>query len=591
MEHTMKRKFVQIAALCLAAALVLTLCGGMASASPAGSNDRIIRVGLHYGTGAMEGLNLLNEEGSGYRFGYYDGSNQFVELGSTSQTAISVVETVNVYYGTYDKYSSYHTSIPSSVAVGEYHLELPGVYQTFAEAQGAASLYAGGFAAYIGGTYYARVGNYTTRDGAAAAQAALATQGAYTELRGTSGFGVSVVATGTNTILFQYDDLGNGTGLGVEPIQTGAGKCTTWSKDCLYNGGFRFERINGGKLTVVNMVGLEDYVKGVVANEMSDSWPIEALKAQAVAARSYALSLGSKHSVHHFDICFDTDCQAYYGREKAGANSDAAVDQTAGQVALYNGKVAQTYYYSSNGGASESVSIAWESNQSLYPYLVGVVDPYEETLNLKNTWTRTVSSAELISKVLMEYAVNGPIVSAAISSYSPTGNPKTVTFTDSAGKSYSVSTYKIVRRLGLRSYRYGFEGSGTSPNEPAAPSGDISINGATQVDGTFGLYAIDGNGSLTPMSGDVYVITDSGTSLLSQSGSQNSGQNQNPGQSTSVEWASSASAVNGSITFAGRGWGHNIGMSQFGAKAMAEQGHTYQQILQFYYTGITVGYM
>ena len=49
--------------------------------------------------------------------------------------------------------------------------------------------------------------------------------------------------------------------------------------------------------------------------------------------------------------------------------------------------------------------------------------------------------------------------------------------------------------------------------------------------------------------------------------------------------------MNGSITFAGRGWGHNIGMSQFGAKAMAEQGHTYQQILQFYYTGITVGYM
>ena len=49
--------------------------------------------------------------------------------------------------------------------------------------------------------------------------------------------------------------------------------------------------------------------------------------------------------------------------------------------------------------------------------------------------------------------------------------------------------------------------------------------------------------------------------------------------------------VNGSITFAGRGWGHNIGLSQFGAKAMAEQGYTYLQILQFYYTGITVGYM
>ena len=579
----MRRNFVQIAALFLSV-LLLVLGSGTASAAPAGTGERIIRVGLHYGTGAIEGVNLLNEEGSGFRFGYYDSSNRFVELGVASQTAISVVETVNVYYGTYDGYQSYHTAAASSIAVGEYHLELPGTYLSFAEAQAEASAYPGGFAAYIGGVYYARVGNYTTRDGAVAAQASLAAQGVYSELRGTSGFGVNVVATGTNAILFQYDDLGSGTGLGVEPIQTGAEKCTTWSKGCLYNGGFRFERINGGKLTVVNIVGLEDYVKGVVANEMDNSWPTEALKAQAVAARSYALSLGSKHAAHHFDICFDTDCQAYYGREKAGANSDAAVDQTAGQVCLYNGKVAQTFYYSSNGGASESVSIAWESNQSLYPYLVGVVDPYEASLNLDNSWTRTFSSSELISKLFSGYSVSPPLVSASISSYSPTGNPKTVTFTDSAGKNYSVSTYRMIKNLGLRSYRYGFAGDGGFRTMPTNPSGRVSLNGSVPVDSLSGLYAMDGSGNLTPINGGVYVITDSGTSLLDQGGGQNQGQGAN-------QWASSATAVNGSITFAGRGWGHNIGMSQFGAKAMAEQGHTYQQILQFYYTGIMVGYM
>ena len=84
------------------------------------------------------------------------------------------------------------------------------------------------------------------------------------------------------------------------------------------------------------------------------------------------------------------------------------MDQTAGQVCLYNGKVAQTFYYSSNGGASESVSIAWESNQSLYPYLVGVVDPYEASLNLDNSWTRTFSSSELISKLFSGYSVSPP---------------------------------------------------------------------------------------------------------------------------------------------------------------------------------------
>lgn len=588
MEHQMKGKFVQIAALCLSAVLLLAAGGEKASAAPVPSaaSERIMRVGLHYGTGAMEGMNLLNEKGSGYRFGYYDASNRFVELGSTSQTAISAVETVNVWYGTYDKYTSYHTAITSAVAVGEYHLELPGTYQTFAEAQGMASLYQGGFAAYIGGMFYVRIGNYTTRDGAVAAQSALAAQGVYTELRGTSGFGVSVVATGTSNILFQYDDLGSGTGLGIEPISVNGEKCATWSKDCLYNGGFRFERINGGKMTVVNIVELEDYVKGVVANEMSDSWPIEALKAQAVAARSYALSLGSKHGSHHFDICFDVDCQAYYGREKAGANSDGAVDQTAGQVALYNGQTAQTFYYSSNGGASQSVSVVWGSNQALYPYLAEVADPYEASLNLNNSWTRTVTSTEIISKVLREYAVSGPIVSAEVSSYTNAGNPWMFTFTDSAGKKFSVRSGRVYQGLGLPSCRFGFAGSGgnSQPTPPAAPSGSVSINGSTPVSGTAGLYAVDGNGNLTALGGDVYVVTDSGTSPLGQGGGSDQGQG-------SSQWASSAAVVNGSITFAGRGWGHNIGMSQFGAKAMAEQGRTYQQILQFYYTGITVGYM
>ena len=578
----MKRKFVQIAALCLSAALLLALGGGKASAALLSDpNGRIIRVGLHYGTGAMEGLNLLNDVGSGFRFGYYDSANQFVELSSTQQKAISVVPTVNVYYGTYNKYTSYHTALTSSaVAVGEYHLQLPGTYSTFDAAQAAASAYSGGFPAYIGGVFYARIGNYITRDKAVAAQSTLVAQGVSTALAGTSKYGVSVVITGTNTILFQYDDQGRGTGLGIEPVSVNGEKCTTLSKGCLYNGGFRFERINGGKLTVVNIVGFEDYIEGVVATEMSNSWPIEALKAQAVAARSYALTLGTKHGTHHFDICDDIHCQRYTGQTSAGANSNAAVDQTVGQVALYNGKVISAFYYSSNGGASQSVSVVWGSNQSLYPYLMEVADPYEETLNLKNTWERTITSERIISRLLSGNNVTAPIVSAEITAYTQAGNPWMISFTDSAGKSFSMRSGKVYSELGLPSCRFGFAGSGAS--QPTTPSGGVSINGTTPVSGVSGLYAIDGNGKLTALGGDVYVATDSGTSMLGQSGGQSQG---------SGQWASSASAVNGSITFVGRGWGHNIGLSQFGAKAMAQQGYTYQQILQFYYTGITVGYM
>ena len=549
----MKRKFVQIAASCLSAALLLSFGGERAAAAPLPSpaGGRVIRVGLHYGTGAMEGLNLENETGSGFRFGYYDGSSQFVPMGSTAQKAISIVPTVNVYYGTYNGYASYHAALTSSaIAVGVYHLQLPGTYASFEEAQAAAAQYPGGFPAYINGVFYARVGNYTTSDQARAAQAAL---GAACELAWTSKYGVNAVATGTNTILF----------------------------------GFRFERINGGMLTVVNMVELEDYVKGVIPYEMSDSWPLEALKAQAVAARSYAVALGTAHGSGHFDLCNSIHCQVYQGRNKAGANSDAAVDQTAGQFALYNGKAAQTFFYASNGGASESVSNVWGSNQANYPYLVGKADPYELTLNLNDYWNRTFTSAQIISRVLKDYSVSGSITSASVSSYTGAGNPKTITFTDSAGKNYTVSSAKVYSSLGLPSFRFGFAGSGTAQPAPAptAPSGDVTVNGSTPVGGTSGLYAIDGNGNLTPLRGDVYVVTDGGA--VSQLG-QDQVQPSNPG---STPWSGSAAAVNGSLTFSGRGWGHNIGMSQRGAYAMAEQGYTYQQILQFYYTGITVGYM
>ncbi len=583
----MKRKFVQIAALCLSAVLLALCAGGnRAAAAPAGGSGRIIRVGLHYGTGSMEGLNFANTTGEGFRFGYYDGNDRFVPLGSTGQKAISVVKTVNVYYGTFGGYTSYHSALAgAAVAVGEYHLQLPGSYATFAEAQGAASAYQGGFPACIGGVFYSRIGNYTTREKAVEAQAALASQGVEASLKGTTEYGISVVITGTNTILFQYDDLGQGTGLGMEANAGGPGEYVTLSKRCTYVGGFRFERVSGGSLTVVNLLDFEDYIKGVVPHEMSNSWPIEALKAQAVAARSYALSLGSKHSKYHFDICAETHCQAYSGRTRAGSNSDAAVDQTAGQVAMWNGRIAQTAYYSSNGGASESSSTVWGSNQANYPYLVGKADPYEAASGVQNDYTKTVDSATLASKLKAAGCdVGGGVASIAVTSLTDSGNPKLVTFTGINGKSYPLSSRAVVGMLGLSSYRYGFDTAAVStPSGPSGPS--LSVNG-NPVNGLDGLYAVDGSGNIVPVGEDAYVITGSGEV-------QQIGQGGGSGGSTGggLGTLSSTTGKNGVFTFIGKGWGHNVGMSQWGAYAMAKQGYTYLNILQFYYTGITVGYM
>ena len=615
----MKKKFVQIAALCLSAAL-LSLSGGRQAASAGSSNTsgRIIRVGLHhdgpYGTGSVEGLNLANKTGSGFRFGYYDSSNRFVQLGFTAETAISVVKTENVYYGTHNGYKSYHSALTTSdAAVGKYYLQLPETYPTFAQAQAAAAAHEdrNGFPACIGGEYFVRIGSYTTRDKAAADQAELAELGVAAEVTETLASGVNVVVTASSTIVFQYDDLGKGTGLGIEPnapaIPEDGGpdnpedggkdnqedggpdiaalsaedgvKYTTWSKNCLYYGGFRFERIGGGNMTVVNILDLEDYVKGVVPHEMSDSWPLEALKAQAVAARSYAVSLGDRHRGSHFDICDNTHCQAYSGQTRAGNNSNAAVDDTAGQVILYNNKVAQAYYYSSNGGASEGVAAVWGSNQADYPYLVGKPDPYEAAAGVNNDYTKTFTAGALAAILRNEgYGeVGASIVSVEIISLTDAGNPKQITFTDNNGEQFTLNTRFVKSMLGLSSFRYGL-----APSQASASG--VSVNGSAPVDAGR-LYAVDGNGNTVSLTGDLYVLTGSGTLPLEQGGTGGGS------VSGGVGSLGIATADSGPFTFVGKGWGHNVGMSQWGAYAMAKLEKTYSEILQFYYTDVKVGYM
>lgn len=534
-----------------------------------GLESTIIRVGLYYGSDTLDGANLANHKGAGFAFGYYDSDNDFIQVGQTAAGSISIVKTENVGYGNYNGYTSYHTVLAASAAVtvGCYHLQTLESYESFEGAAAAAEQYDGGFAAWIAGAYRVRIGNYLDRASAQAAQESLALNaGVSTEIKGTSAYGVSVVVTGTADVLFQFDDDGAGTGLGVLPIPSEEGeKCVTYFMNSnRWYGGFRYERINGGSLTIVNMVELDDYVKGILPYEMSASWPIEALKVQAVCARSYSLaSRNGKHRGYHFDLCNSNCCQVYLGLARANANSDAAVDETRGQVARYNGKIATCFYYSSNGGASEASSTVWGGSQSTYPYLVGVIDPYEATVADQiggYRWTRTYTAADLTAKLNAKGYKCSTVVSAKVSAYTDTGNPKTITFTDSAGKNYTLTARAMVTMLSLRSYHYDFAG--------AESTGGIPVNEDEIVPNTSGLYAIDGDGNLIPIGDDVYIITADGTQSLD---------------------AGSTPVSGSSFTISGSGYGHNVGMSQWGAYAMAKQGFGYEEILCFYYTGITVG--
>src|SRR5512133_1454695 len=159
-----------------------------------------------------------------------------------------------------------------------------------------------------------------------------------------------------------------------------------------YRGSIQVD-VTGGKLRAINMVGLEQYLYGVVPSEMPFNWLPEALKAQAVAARSYALATRRTGA---FDLYPDTRSQVYLGIEHEKPSTNAAVDATAGKVVLYNGQVAKTYFFSTSGGRTASSQDVWGT---AVPYLVSVPDPYD-TISPYHTWGPFAFTGAKLGKVL-----------------------------------------------------------------------------------------------------------------------------------------------------------------------------------------------
>ena len=130
----------------------------------------------------------------------------------------------------------------------------------------------------------------------------------------------------------------------------------------------------GGTLTVVNRLPLDRYLRGVVPWEMPDDWHPEALRAQAVVARSYALATLKPGTL--FDLYADTRSQVYGGIRAEAVTTNRAIGSTAGKVLFWNGRVATTFYHSTSGGRTVSIAEAWPKATPV-PYLVSVPDPYD----------------------------------------------------------------------------------------------------------------------------------------------------------------------------------------------------------------------
>jgi len=200
--------------------------------------------------------------------------------------------------------------------------------------------------------------------------------------------------------------------------------------------------VKGGGLQAVNVVGLEDYVRGVVSQEVDPEWPIEALKAQAVATRSYAVA--TRKESGSYDVYADTRSQVYGGVNAEEFSTNAAVQVTAGKILTYHGQPAITYFSASSGGKTAAIQDVFAGSKPV-PYLVSVPDPYD-TLSPYHSWGPYVYSAADFARRL---GLSGKLLDAR-TSRNPSARVNSVAFSTSAGQR-TLSGSDLRQTLGLRS--------------------------------------------------------------------------------------------------------------------------------------------
>lgn len=277
-------------------------------------------------------------------------------------------------------------------------------------------------------------------------------------------------------------------------------------------------------------VYLEYYLQGVVPYEMSSSNPIEALKAQAVAARTYTMRAMNARASQNYDLGDTSSDQVYKGYTGSTNNATRAVDETKGIVVMNNGALSGTYYTASNGGQTESVKNAWGS--SGYAYLKVKDDPFDALNTASNRRRLTVYSD-------FDHASQNATLA-------------------------SILTAKAKAQLGSEAVIQTIHA--ITPHTPkyAAPSRLY-----TKLD--FDVTATVGTSTMRmPLYFNIFDDLESQLSL-----SINGGKNE--------LW--SVEDVDGGFRITVGRWGHGIGLSQRGAQQMAKMGYTYDQVLGFYYEG------
>jgi len=330
----------------------------------------------------------------------------------------------------------------------------------------------------------------------------------------------------------------------------------------VYRGRMEIGRYGSSSLTAVNILPLEEYLYGVVPSEMPSDWHEEALKAQAVCARSYALIKagfgGASNAKKGYKIVDTVSSQVYKGYLVESAKCNRAVNATKGEMVCYNNKVVPTYYFSTSGGKTEASKDVWAVD---LPYLQSVPDLYERDAS-REVWQELLTLTEIKNCLVRQGIELGEIDDLTVSKYSDTNRAYALRL-KSGKKSITLQGTTIRTVLNLYSTKFKIVRKGDVPDK-------VSVLGAEGMT----------SGSISNM----YIASEEGISKASQELSQyivKSADNLSNYPRTAPE-------KDGELLFAGMGYGHGVGLSQYGAKGMAEAGYNYKEIIEYYFTGASV---
>ena len=330
-----------------------------------------------------------------------------------------------------------------------------------------------------------------------------------------------------------------------------------------------------GKLNVINIIGIEEYLYGVLKKEISPLWPTEALKAQAVAARTFAIFNMNKYIDKGYNICASTNSQAYGGVNHEDPLTNKAVDETRGVIIAYKGNPINAVYHSNSGGYTEDSENVWGS---FLPYLRSVESKFEEKVSPPHhTWTCSIDENDLTRKLQKEgYTVNS-VVSIEPVNRSETGRISELAFIADNNKVINMKANNFRSLMGadlIRSTLFNIKVIGKEINIAKDTEDKKEIEDKEeQGESTQEILEQKKDWTIKEL-----------LELMMKRKEER--EKEKVEKIPKVEIVKSSTPF--TFIFSGSGNGHGVGMSQWGAYGMALQGSRYQDILKYYYQGINI---